>query len=62
MLRAWRGMALAVAVLLIVASGWIVGFHRRLFSEVAGQHLAADGRQYVFYTDGLVEVSGHDAP
>jgi hypothetical protein len=50
-------LALAMTLLLMVTTGWIVGFHQRLLSEVAGQQLAADGQQYVFYTDGHVEVA-----
>jgi hypothetical protein len=51
-------LALAATLLLMVASGCFVGFHRRLFSEIAGQESAADGSRHVFYTDGRVEVTG----
>jgi len=50
-------LALAMTLLLMVASGWIVGFHDRLFSEVAGQQSATNGPRYIFYTDGRVEVA-----
>lgn len=50
-------LALTVTLLLMVASGWVVGYHGRLFSEIAGRQSAANGSEYVFYTDGRVEVT-----
>ena len=53
-------LALAMTLLLMVTSACSVGFHRRLWSEVAGQQSAANGLRYVFYTDGRVEVGECD--
>ncbi len=44
----------AVALSLMIAAGWGVGFHRRLLSDVAGRQCRPDGSCYSFYTDGRV--------
>ena len=50
-------LALAMTLLLMVTCGSLVGFHRRLLSEVAGQPSETNGARYVFYTDGRVEMA-----
>jgi hypothetical protein len=50
-------LALAVSLLLMLASGWVAGYHGRLFSQIAGRESAAHGPGYIFYTDGRVEVT-----
>lgn len=50
-------LALTMTLLLMVASGWVVGYHGHLFSEIAGWELAGNGLEYVFYTDGRIKVT-----
>jgi hypothetical protein len=48
-------LALAMTILLLLAAGWTVGFHRALLSRVAGEQVSPDGTVCVFLSDGRVE-------
>jgi hypothetical protein len=51
---AWMPLTAAVAVM--VLCGWLVAFHKSLFSHEAGRRLAPDGMIYRQYTDGRVRI------
>jgi len=54
-------LALAVTLLLMVTSGWIVGFQGHLLSRIAGEQSTTNNQSYVFYTDGSVELRAPEA-
>ena len=57
---AWGQLALCLFVM--ITCGWMAGFHRSLFSRVAGRYISAQGTVTVFYTDGRIKVFANHAP
>ena len=47
-------LKLAACLVLMIIGSWVVGFHKSIFSRVAGRSSFPNGTVFVYYTDGRV--------